>query len=577
MISQKESAIFNLTWIVTIFMSLLFIQVPLIIISIGFCDAGHYLTLQQELVQFGALRGHAAMTLISDLAGGLWLKAVREHGFIWVKIGGALLNGLNAVVCFSVLRRYYGASRTVLAIFLSSALIAYLAPYDLFINYYTFPAFIGAIIIFAINQCIITTKSNNRKKWAFAAGLLIGILPFSRLPLLPLTVLSLICGIAGWILIKKAQNKELRQALAFGTLGIILGCLVVIGGLFYFSLLSDFFESLYFSFSKSNLNDWVEYAPSIILPMFILRCIKALIIAVVGLIALLLINKFIKHKIALYFCFIVTAFAIYVMFTDGPTPALFRFREVLSMAVLGYSIFYIFQNHKYHVAWLAAIGAVYSIFLAVGSTFSVQPAVYGLCFPLSFCILSMLGKPRTAGGDTVLSNRLYGPLMASLIALFLFVFIGPRGITWKALDMPNLFSEKKTYTSTQLAGFLDKPKTVATIDLLLAKIKRNTAPGDFCLFYNHSGLLYALSETRPCFTSPVLYHGRNGVVQAQIEKMMKDGIKPQMCILYNTAKEGSKSWVEINRDLLYVKQTLTQNLGYKLNREINGFSIYYPP
>lgn len=552
------------------------IQIPLIILSIGLCDTGYYLTNQQELVQFGALRGHAAMTLISDLAGGLWLKAVREHGLIWVKIGGALLNCLNAVVCFSVFRRFYGASRTALAILISCGLLAYFIPYDLFINYYSFPALIGLIIIFAINQCIMATKSQNSKKWAFATGLLIGILPFSRFTLLPLALLSLICGIVGWILTREEQNKELRQSMAFGTMGIVVGGFVVVGGLFHFSLLSNFFESLYFTFSSSNLNDLVEYSPSILLPKLILRCIKATIIASVLLIALLLINKFIRHTIALYFCFIITSVAIFVMLSAGPTPALLRFREILSMAVLCYTFYYLFLNHKYHIAWLAAIGAVYSICLAVGSTFNLQPAVYGLWFPLPFCILSMLENSESLDSGKASSSRLYGPLLASLIIIFLFVFIGPRGMSWKALDVPALFSEKKPYTSIQLAGILDKPETVDTIDLLIAKIKRNTIPGDFCLFYNYIPLLYVLSETRPCFTSPNLYHGRDGVVQAQTEKMIRDGIKPQICILFNTAIEGSKSWVEINHDLTYLKQILILRLGYRLDKEINGFSIYCP-
>jgi len=563
-------------WPVFLILSCLIVQAPRIFLGLSLGDAGHHLARQHELVFFGSLRGSAAVSLLSNIAGGLWLRLFSNYGLVWVGLGGALINSVNALLCYAVLRPRFGATRTAIAVALTCGLITAIAPYSLFIDHYTFPALLGTLIVVTVDRAFRSTWWRSQFGWAFIAGLLIGALPFARIPMIVFTALIMMVGIWGWGRTQGKRHSQIRQLSVGVICGVITAFLIIAFGLFKIGLLTDYVDSLYFTFSSGQLNDLAEYSPAHILPKYLIRGIKATIFAGFWLTALYVIHKYIRLGPILYVSVVALSLGIFFVKSNGPTPAVLRFREVLFATIFLYACVYVSRNRHSHLAWLFVASSVYASLLALGSTFALQPAVYGLWFALPFAVLSLEDERKSELHTEASLRALFGPLIVTAVVLLALVCFLPYGMTWHDLRPPALLEKTEGYRSLQLKNIQDLPNKVQAIDAVLSEIQRQTKPGDFCLFFNHIAMLYVLTGTRSCFTSPVLFHSRNGVVQAQMGKAEKDGRLPKLCVLKNTANQGSKEQREINRDLLYLQNTLVDRLGYRMFYEISGFQLYAP-
>jgi hypothetical protein len=552
-----------LVWPVLLFIFCLLMQTPRMFASVEICDTGHHLTRQQELVRYGSLQGSAAMTLLSDLFGGLWLQTIGRYGLLWVRLGGALLNSVNALLCYAILKPYHGARLTVILIGIACGVISALAPYSLFINYYSLPACGGTFIVFALAQAVRSYRASVKYAWFFIVGATSGIIPFTRMPMLLWTVVAGAGATISWWSARRKQKVETSRACAAVVAGIVVGVLGVCLCLLAAGMLTNFVESVRFAFDTGHLNDLVEYSPQVLLPRYGVRFVKALILGACWIGALFWLAGR-AHLASWAYCgSVAVALLMFFPHTLGPQPAVWRLREVMLAVVLIYAILQVAQHPPSYRAYLLLCATIYGAILAIGSTFGLQPAVYGLWFPLPAAILSVKKSPRF--------GCLFGPICVSLVILAMMVASLPPGLSWRNTGSPAFLLKRVPYHTQQLAGLSDTPDTVRMLDTVIEEIGRSTTPGDFCLFYNHCALLYVLTGTRPCFTSPVLYHSRDGVIQAQMERVLSSGCLPKLCVLRDHVPNVAKQTVP---DCQYLRQVLTEKVGYRAYREIYGYEFY---
>jgi len=549
-------------WLLVLFVFSLVIQIPRLFASVELGDTGHHLTRQQELIRWGTLEGSAAMTFLSDVVGGLWFEAVGKYGLLWVRMGGAILNSLNALLCYAILVRFAGGRASAIAVGCAFGLLSTLAPYSLFINYYSFPAFLGIFMVYALVRGTEVVHGTSGRVWMCIAGAVIGIIPFARMPMLVIPLVAIPVLSAGWWGAYRRGKPEIASLFGSTVEGIVGAMCLALLCLMWTGMWGEYAMSVRFAFSDTPLNDLIEYSPKVLLPKYGERMIKAMVVGGGWIGALVVLQRAIKSTFGIYCAVCGTAVLVFYVHTLGPYPAVCRLREVMFGFVCVHAICKLKRNRQSRLAWVSLISVIYAAALAVGSTFALQPVVYGLGCALPASLL--LFKKSSEEG------RLFGPVCISLGLLFMLCLAMPQNLSWISTKSSGHLDRGVPYRAWQLAGLSDSQEKVEVLDTLLDEVARSTTPGDFCLFYNHCALLYVFSGTRPCFTSPVLFHSRDGVVQAQMERLRRKGTLPKLCVLKNGKDQPS----ETARDLRYLRRVLQENMGYHLYREIGGYELY---
>jgi len=549
------------------------IQSPWIFFSLQLSDFGFLLAVQQELMVFGHLCDGAAATFLSNVVGGLWLKMTAEHGIAWIGVGGALLNCLNVLCCYAILWPRFGAVRTTIAMALTCAIISAFAPYGYrMVGYYSFPAFLGTFVWLSVHRSARARKPWTKHIWGAAAVLALAAMPFARLPLVAFIGVVVLAALAGWALSKHVVPCGGGIPWLTIILGLVAFSLMIVAAIFAGGFLGAYLRDMTFYFSGSDLN---ACAPELTLLQLSLkyfnRFAKATVLATAWLGAFFCLTKYARSKLAACVGSVVLMLSVFLVNSDGPTAAMNRFREVLVLAVFIGAFFHLLRNRASYGAWLGVTATIYACTLAYGSMLSMQPAVYGLWFPLPFVVLSLCDTKPSAyhvGGQI---DNLQVTVGASLVAIAVLGFMGLRGSTWSAIHSRLVFAQKIPFRSRQLRGIRDVPDRVKCVDALLAEVEKRVRPGDRCLFYNHFGLLYVLTRTRPCFTSPGFYHNRDGVIQAHMELMLREGWLPKLVVLYDRMADPPE---ETLRDCQYLRKAFTERLGYQLCCEVEGYEFY---
>jgi len=304
---------------------------PKIFFGLGLADSGHHIARQQELFLFGEIRGSAAVTLLSDVFGGLWLKFTGNKSLLWVRIGGALLNCLNALTVFLILKDYFSIRKAFVSVLISAIMIVLISPYQLFISYYSVPAFIITLAIYFLHKALSCQNNLIEKCCIYSVGISLFALSAARVPLivLPITVIISLSVAYFWTG-EEYRNKILHVGILLFA-GILTGAAVFWIYLSLQGLLETYLESIYLAFSSSPLNDVTEYSPSTLFPMYLNLGIKAVILAGFGTFFLMLINRyrFGSSSIPLYLLTALTGIVLLFAKSNGPIQGLLRFREIL--------------------------------------------------------------------------------------------------------------------------------------------------------------------------------------------------------------------------------------------------------
>lgn len=549
--------------------------------GVDICDVGNQLAKQQAVFVFHELKGATGMTLISDLAGGAWLSFFPSGGLLWMRFGGVVLIALSAGVSFLILSNYFEVPAAAFAVFAATSSIAIIAPYGVLVHYYTVPGFFLSLSLFSASLAIRVreTSSGRHLLFWFFSGCLFGLAVFSRLPLAVLLPFLCIAWVAEILLAYRSKRDvKLGSFLAFfGGFATVVA--TVFSALAAYNLFSDYLGSIRFCFSSEDCNDLYEYRLRTLFPKYLIRGAKAITLAGGAVAIGWALRRWISLRRSLlpYIIIGTIACCCLMLATNGPVQSIQRFREMLvGFVAIGAIIALVVGARQNRVFILLLVtGLFITLSMAFGSTLGLQPAVWGMFFSLPAAILvpDLLQHIARPSGVSLVKGGLVWPLGGTFCLLAVVCSLLPSRMTWEPQGSTMRTGKPvELYAHDRLRGTRGEAADVSAINQLLKHLDEVVHPADNCLFFNHMGLFYWLTQSRCAFDSPVMYHSREGVVECQLDKMEHFRSFPKIAVL-GRPRQDSLSAIEVRRDFETVSHFFASR-DYQVSFTNRMFIVY---
>ena len=485
------------------FLSMFLLIYPTIRLGLDVTDTGFHLTNQM-------LANHLGIEFIkimpfwwmTDMIGGLWLRAIDS---LWgARLAGVLIYSSIAMLSVLLVQRVYKPHWIICLAIVASGMFSYSS---CMINYETIPLLLYVLFSLFFLQIHYTPE---RKLYACLCGVLLAILPFTRMPMvltffLPVLTISI-----------AAYYKQAKRILSSYLAMYIVSLLTLLSIAFYLWTQGLLFEYLFYkSPSSVHVVDKliVLYAKQVLGRIPFLTLLFG--------VPLLLYWMSKRKLLSLY------SFGALLLFTYGlsllHTNLLLPFRSDEKLYML---LFFI----------LSLLGVV-SIYLQ-RKTISLQEVLLfflGIMMPLLFVAGSASGFPRTQIGmwllGAIVANLLMrniphlslpkaGPPLYLINSLFL-LCLGCYGVKIVYFNTPRDASHAELICrleSARLAGIYTTSPRKESFDALVAEVVKNSHPLDPILAYHAIPLLYYATHT-----VPVGNHSWLTVLPSEVLKKIVEG------------------------------------------------------
>jgi len=198
---------------------------------------------------------------LTDFIGGMWLSLIGHPNVLWARLGGVLLVALNAAIIFSILKNYFEQRNVFFVVFVSSIFIT--THPQMYIHYFTFPAFLFNIELLVFNQVILSDSGSKKSKiYSFFLGLMAIPIILSRVSLILIFIIPVLFFI--YIHVRKKEVMCLEKITSPTIIGIFFSGILF--GLFfrYLGILNDLFSNIIGTlvFSATNVTNKTSYMAS---------------------------------------------------------------------------------------------------------------------------------------------------------------------------------------------------------------------------------------------------------------------------------------------------------------------------
>jgi len=528
------------------------------------------------------------MYFMSDFVGGMWLSLVGRPSVLWARIGGVLLEALNAAIIYSILGNHFKKREVFFVVFATSIFVSIFP--GIYIHYYTFPAFLINIALWTLDKVVSSnTWSNKNYAYSFCLGFLVIPIILSRLPLVLIFIVPIFFYIYYYMKKRPYYLKEITLSavmgiffsmLCFGLLYWHLGILK-----YYFLYITEILVS-----SAGNDTNKIDSSYSLIKLIgsyiidYIIIIIKLLIL-ILGVYVLSIVKEKFGEKILnMLLIFISVLIVLRIVFLLK-YDIIFTFAdpfisEFVGIVILLSTIYFKFNKTKNENIDLLLISSLAVMVInPIGSNNGLFKAYYGmwLALPLSLLCIS---KIKINVNNVRISSML--SLVPKLFIFMIFLSILFQ-ITYIYRDDTNRLNLNTEFSDPSLKGIYSTSSRVEVVDELIHQIKKYSDKNDEILIVNNMPVFYYLTETKPSFGNP----WPDTLPLAEMkEKQLELGDKKELpkLFIYGKVNGADDRWSNVVDDdsshiekLNYLKIQYIKNLNYTILWENKAFAIYGRP
>jgi hypothetical protein len=447
--------------------------------GLDFTDQGYLLTGYRCFLRYPAATADSGDMWLTYLVGAGWDALFGGLGVISQRALWALCMSLCIVLAFWLARHLTDARAAGVSALATSAFLS-----DRHMTWFSYNT-LTSVLLAGAAVCLLRGVWQERSRWLFAAGALLGASPFARFP-----------NVLGWALISALVfaawlEPERRQRLPRALGVVLLGIGAGLGGMLLLILLRGD-SALYFSSVRNLFKPSAQdagYAPGTLFSNFLKDEGLALAWGLGVCVGALALSRSFRRIPKLAACAVlpfVCAFGIFLL-----TYKAERWRWIVPGAT------YLFLGAVALGQWKRSFElrvAAYVVLMVVvvaplGSNLGIKNAHMGLwlALPLLLASLKTLGAEALAG---------QGPKLALLGSLVLAGEGVHRAATYTYRDSARIRLRAAVH-DPQLRAQYTSPARAKSVSEVLAALEQRVAPEDYLLAYEGTPLLQYLTRTRP--------------------------------------------------------------------------------
>lgn len=557
-------------------------------------DFGYHMT--HQVLSF-TLKPEAEYTVpmiyLTDFIGGMWLSIIGHPNVLWARLGGVLLEALNAVIIFSILGDYFDKRKVFFVVFISSIIIS-LFPM-VYIHYFTFPAFLTNIALWTLNKAIrSSTWSKRNDIYSFFLGFMVVPIILSRITLLLILIIPILFTI--YYFKNGKEFTYLKRMFSPAVKGILFS--VICFGLIYWYLgiLDDYFLNVIGPLSASAKANTSEieshHVIGTLIKSYVIEYIKIIILSlgfILGVYTFSIIKEKIEKKtfylLMLLLTFLTVCFIFYLERIGYTLYFVMRLMDFFIGVVITLSLIYFIydKSRNKNIDLLLISGIAIMMINPIGSDTGLYKSEYGmwLPLPLSFlCLYKIREDVRNSG--TRFSSMLS---LTTIFLVFLLISTVSLHATFVYQDDSNRFKLNTEFSDPSLKGVYSTSSRVELVDELLSQTKKYSDKNDKILIIDDIPIFYYLTETKPSFGEPWTNLMSFDKIKEKQRELENKKELPKLFI-YSKVDTSKARWPEEGIDnqkrdgeekLRYLKIRYTNNLNYSLLWENEAFAIYGRP
>ncbi|MEO8180577.1 MAG: glycosyltransferase family 39 protein [Deltaproteobacteria bacterium] len=497
------------------------LAVPWLLIwqGLDFTDQGYLLTGYRCFFRYPEATEDSANLWLTNFVGAIWDALFGDLGVLGMRALWALCMSCCVLLAFRLARALSQPHTAAVSALVASAFLS-----DRHATWFSYNA-LSTLIFTCAAVCLIRGIWQQRSRWLFGAGVLLGIGPFARLP--NLLACALIAALGFAALLEPERRRRLAQDVGVTLLGIVSGVCGMLALIYAQGDATQYFRSVLDLFEPSA--QAAGYSAHSLLGTFVKDQALALgwgLGVCLGAVGLARIFRW-RPGSARWLVPIACACGVFVLAhksqswrwaVTGTTYLL------LAAVVLG--------------AWqrsaeqrVAAFTLLLLVVIApLGSNLGIKNAHMGLwlALPASLALLHTIGAPGLWG-------------QAPKLALIAGIVLGGEAL-YQAATYTYRDSARSQLTSAvghpQLRGQYTSPARAKAVGEVLAALESRVAPGDYLLAYEGTPLLQYLTRTRPYLNRPWLMGYEQGTVVAELarEAPQRTGCLPVAVVTTKSAR-----------------------------------------
>ena len=549
LMSKKSNLIF-LLGLVLLFAT----QVIIAMQGFDVCDEGSKLTFfQQFFNDIGSVR-YNFVHYISGILGGVWYKLYPSGGILWFRLLTIIVQLSTLLVCYHFLKKFFDRK----FIFFGLCIAFFLNDFGFLAFYHNhLTAFINALVVVVLFNAL----KKESKKHFLAAGILVGINVFVRIPNLLLISFGLVLFFNKLFVRNHLSWSTTFRFLSFYGLGVLIGFFVVFIlqlALGHLSLMKEAIATL-FQFSQASDSDH-NLLRMIKIELFNYYTITKFMAV---LLFLAVVFSFCFKKICNYKPLVVVLYVVlffvfsFLIFNGG-----IRFVYAFCTLILTYVLLSKKENDAFRL--LAFLSLLMMYVTPLGSSEGIYNTGYiCLWIALPFSIVFLATKLSFNSPFISIS------INQKPFRLFVLVFVGAALMTKAYLIVYNAYFDygprwHKTHAinSDFAKGIYTTKEKADIINDLLVVLPNFVKPGDLLLTYDSIPMIHFFTQTRPFMYNPWVWIYDGYSFSKQLNKAVKE--RPYLPVVIQQKFETIGGFGEPNPN--YLREDKTRDV-YSYNVE----------
>jgi len=553
-------------------------------------DFGYHFTNQYSLLNYPIDIIHSSpLTLLSNIAGGLWLSLIGHPSVLWAKIGGALLYAICACIAYSILENYFDKKMVFYVVLISTLFLTMRS--SCYIHYFTFPALLLLIELWIMNKLLLSdSQSKEYDLFGFLLGFMLVPIILSRITLVLIFLIPI--AFILYFVLKKENLNEYKRIAFIAIIGLFCSVIVFTYVYMYLGIFESSIANIMSTFGESASGNITNFNKSHtmagLIYSYIIDYRNILIGTGIVLFGIFILSQ-IKEKLGDLFVNIllisIPIAGIFFILISGYSVDFFSINilkvTIGLVLILTALFFWIDRGENRNISLLLIAGAIIMIINPVGSNTGVVKSLYGfwLILPLSLlCVYQIKTSVKNPRISSILSM-----IPAILIALLIISIFFQSVNVYR--DDPNRLNLNEGFSHPSLFGIYSTNERVEVVDELLLSIEDNSKKGDELLMVNGIPMFYYLTETKPALGNPWLFLEPIGKIILEQTKLESAQKYPRLFIVpkvntrnrYWPESDLTTLSIEDKEKLAYIKNRYISELNYTLLWENEAFEIYEKP
>ena len=547
-------------------------------------DTGYILTNQVYSFTDHPDITYSAMWFLSDFFGGMWLKIIGTPNILWARLGGVILNSLNAIIIFNILSMYFNKEKVFFAVLVSTLFINMIPgpAFSTLISYYTFPAFLVNIVLLIFNQSINTPENETDFKiYNFLLGFIFIPIVLSRFTLILIGLLPILIFL--YYALTNKDVSRFKKSLRYVIYGVLISMILFILLYWYIGFLGTYISII---LSQTGISAGAEvnkidkyYTLNNLLTSYLYDGMKIAGWTIVALIVLYF-TSLIKNRIGKnIFNFLIVFLTILVMILINP-GIITLLRATIGLIII-IQVFFLYtdkgKNEK--LTLLIITSGFFMLINPIGSSEGFKKSIYcmWLILPLSILIVDNIkDKMKSVKVKSILS-------LLNIIIVIIFIISLFSQFHNVYRDDPNRFNLNKEFSYKYLNNVYSTEERVRVLDELLFQVDAHTEKNDEVLIENDIPMIYYLTETKPAYGNPCLFYESLEEIRKKHYQMINEHRYPKLFVFAKINTEDpdwpKSTWIESNwlnktEKIEYLKNEYINKLNYTLLWENEAFAIY---